>query len=183
MLTLWTVRPLSDYTLLQQQGIYRTDSQKILPHRLPAYRWMAQRLAERCPPPFEGALPVWAWYRAYGTRQPKPDLRKSGHLPKGEAGVRLELEISGHDVLLSSFDAWHAVLNDCCFALTDAEYEHYEHLAHTLPAAEFEQIKRQSWLKIFDLDLLPDPAVYEVQAVFWQLRIEQVKKVDFFTAS
>lgn len=181
MLTLWTVRPLSDYTLLQRQGIYTTDPNLVEPHRLSAYRWMAEQLAKRCPPPPDAELPVWAWYRAHGLHKPKPDLRKTGHLSKGEQGVRLEFEIDEQAVLLSSFDGWHAVLNDHCFALTDEEYEYYEHLEQTLPAGEFERVKQQSWLKIFDLSLLPDPEIYEVQAVFWQLKAEQVKKADFFT--
>ena len=47
---------------------------------------------------------------------------------------------------------------------------------------DFEIIKRQSWLNIFDLSLLPDPDTYEIQAVLWEIKIEWVKKVDFFTA-
>ncbi|UYZ73367.1 DUF3841 domain-containing protein [Moraxella bovis] len=84
---------------------------------------------------------MWAWYHAHGANKPKPDLRKSGHLPKGERGVRIEFTLPKERVLLSNFDGWHAVLNDWCFALDDDEYEHYGRLEQTLPPDEFQSIK------------------------------------------
>lgn len=180
MLTLWTVRPISDFDILQHDGIYRTDPTWVDEHRLTAYRWIAGELAKRTAPPPHASLPVWAWYHAHGANKPKLDLRRSGHLPKGEKGVRIEFTIPKEMVLLSNFDGWHAVLNDCCFSLTDDEYDHHEHLEQTLPPHEFNQIKEQAWQKIFDLSLIPDPTIYEIQAVFWELRLNWVKKVDFF---
>ena len=41
----------------------------------------------------------------------KPDLRSSGHLLKGERGVRIEFRVSDRLILLSDFDLWHYVLN------------------------------------------------------------------------
>ena len=38
-------------------------------------------------------------------------LAVCGHLPKGERGVRLELQVADDRVLLSDFDLWHYVLN------------------------------------------------------------------------
>ena len=181
MMTLWTVRPASDYEILRQNGVYRTDPLLVDSHRLPAYHWISDELAKRCPPPPNVVLPVWAWYHAHGANKPKPDLRMSGHLPKGEQGVRIEFDTPKELVLLSNFDGWHSVLNDWCFSLTDDEYEHYEHLAQTLMPNEFQQIKQQTWQNIFDLSLLPDDT-YAVQAVFWELRLDWVKQVDYFTA-
>lgn len=182
MMTLWTVRPASDYEILERDGVYRTDPTLVDEHRLTAYYWIAGELAKRTPPPPDVVLPVWAWYHAHGAKRPKPDLRQSGHLPKGKSGVRIEFTIPTEMVLLSNFDGWHSVLNDWCFSLTDEEYEHYECLAQTLPPNEFHQIKQQTWQKIFDLTLIPDPAIYEIQAVFWELRLDWVQQVDFFTA-
>lgn len=182
MLTLWTIRPVSDYEILRRDGVYRTNPALVDEHRLSAYHWIASELAKRTQPLPHTSLPVWAWYHAHGANKPKPDLRQSGHLPKGEKGVRIEFTIPKEMVLLSNFDAWHSVLNDWCFALDDDEYEHYERLEQTLPPDEFQGIKEQTWQKIFDLSLIPDPTTYEIQAVFWELRLDWVKKVDFFTA-
>lgn len=182
MLTLWTVRPIGDYEVLRRDGVYRTDPLLVDSHRLSAYQWIAGELAKRCSPPPNVSLPVWAWYHAHGANKPKPDLRQSGHLPKGEKGVRIEFTIPKEMALLSNFDAWHSVLNDWCFALDDDEYEHYEYLEQTLPPDEFQGIKEQTWQKIFDLSLIADPTIYEIQAVFWELRLDWVNRVDFFIA-
>lgn len=109
-------------------------------------------------------------------------MRQRGHLQSREYGVRIEFEVPEHLVLLSSFDGWHAVLNNHCLALNDAEYIAYEQLEKVSAKDEFETIKKRSWLKIFDLSLLPDPNSYEIQAVLWEIKIEWVKKVDFFIA-
>lgn len=181
-LKLWTVRPETDYFILEKQGAYSTDEHLVFQHRLIPYRWIAQKLAEKVPAPMGITLPIWAWYRAHGLQRIKPDLRKKGHLSQGERGVRIEFEVPENQVLLSSFDGWHAVLNNHCFTLTDEEYEFYENLEMNMSAKEFQKVKQATWDKIFDLSLLPDPNIYEVQAVLWQIKLEWVKKVDFFIA-
>lgn len=182
LLKLWTVRPLDDYLLLKKQGFYTADAAYVLPERIEAYRWMSQKLAERTLPPQGVEMPLWAWYCAHGSRQPKPDLRKTGHLEKGAQGVRIEFAMPAEQVLLSSFDGWHSVLNNHFFSLDDAEYAYHETLKTKLPSAEYQREKERSWQRIFDLDLIPDRSVYEIQAVFWQLELSSVIKVDFFTA-
>lgn len=179
---LWSVRPESDYAILEKWGVYHTDDTHVLNHRLEAYYWMAEQLAKKVPPPKGVNLPVWAWYRAYGLKQIKPDLRKKGHLQSGERGVRIEFNAPEDMVLLSNFDAWHSVLNNNCFAVDDKEYEFYEKLQETSSLEAFDKIKKETWQKIFDLDIVPDPNIYEVQAVLWEIRKEWVEKVDFFIA-
>ena len=182
MLTLWTVRPATDYDLLKEQGFYTADECFVMPERLEAYRWMSRRLSEKTPAPPGVCFPLWAWYRTHGDKHPKPDLRRSGHLEKGEKGVRIEFMIPAEQVLLSSFDGWHAVLNNHFFSLDDREYEYHEKLETELPPDALQQEKEKSWLRIFDLSLLLDPSVYEVQAVFWRLELSSVVGVDYFTA-
>lgn len=181
-LKLWTVRPESDYFLLEKQGVYHTDEHLVPSHRLEAYYWISEQLNKKVLAPKGVSLPIWAWYRAYGLNQAKPDLRKKGHLQKGERGVRIEFNAPEDLVLLSNFDGWHSVLNNHCLALSDEEYYFYESLEKTCSKSDFEKIKRESWLKIFDLNLLENPNTYEVQAVLWELRSEWIQKVDFFTA-
>ena len=181
-LKLWTVRPESDFFLLQKQGFFRTDKRFVDEFHLVAYHWMARQLKYKTPPPKGVNLPVWAWYRYGGLNQIKPDLRKSAHLKRGERGVRIEFEVAENLVLLSNFDAWHAVLNNWCCSLNMKEYDYYEKMEKICSKTEFEEMKHKSWLKIFDLDLLDDPGTDAIQAVLWELRLEWVKKVDFFIA-
>ncbi|MDO4226213.1 DUF3841 domain-containing protein [Neisseria sp.] len=182
LIKLWTVRPASDFAILQKQGVYTADERYVMPERMEAYQWMSRRLAEKTPAPAGVRFPLWAWYHAHGSKRPKPDLRKRGHLEKGEKGVRIEFLMPETDVLLSSFDGWHAVLNNHFFSLDDQEYEHHENMENKLSAADLQQAKEKSWLRIFDLNLIPNPAIYEIQAVFWQLDLASVVKVDYFTA-
>ena len=137
LLTLWTVRPKSDYVILQQQGVYRTNEQLVATHRLEAYHWMAEKLQRKVPAPEYIQLPVWAWYRAHGLTRVKPNLRRKGHLQSGEQGVRIEFEVPKHLVLLSNFDTWHAVLNNHCLALSDAEYRSFEELESKHPTIPY----------------------------------------------
>ncbi len=181
-LKLWTVRPENDFFLLEKQSVYRTNENLVPSHRLEPYYWIAEELRKKVPPPTGVGLPVWAWYRAHGLNQMKPDLRRKGHLQHGERGVRIEFNAPEDLVLLSSFDSWHAVLNNHCLALDDSEYDYYQNLEQTCPKDIFEKIKKESWLKIFNLDLLENPDTYEIQAILWELKIEWVNKVDFFIA-
>ena len=103
-------------------------------------------------------------------------------MEKGGQGVRIELMLPQEQVLLSSFDGWHAVLNNHFLSLTDEEYEQHASMETALSANALKRAKQKSWRRIFDLSLLPDPAVYEVQAVFWRLEMAAVTKVDYFTA-
>ncbi|MFC3873357.1 hypothetical protein [Neisseria musculi] len=66
--------------------------------------------------------------------------------------------------------------------MDDQEYEHHENMENKLSAADLQQAKEKSWLRIFDLNLIPNPAIYEIQAVFWQLDPASVVKADCFTA-
>lgn len=182
LLTLWTVRPESDYFLLKEKGIYKTDERFVDAHRLQAYYWMSEQLNKKIVSPKNVTLPVWAWYRAHGLKSPKPDLRRKGHLISGERGVRIEFVVPDNLVLLSNFDGWHAVLNNHCFAINDEEYEYYEQLEQTCSEQEFQIIKQKSWQKIFALNLLPDANIYEVQANLWELKLDWITKVDFFIA-
>lgn len=162
--------------------MFVSDPRYVIPEWQAAYRWMAERLAEKTPAPAGVEFPVWAWYRAHGQQRPKPNLRKRGFLERGQQGVRIELDLPDEQVLLSSFDGWHAVLNNWFFTLGDAQYEHAERLEASLPPDALAREKELSWHRIFNLSLLPDPEQYEVQAVFWQLHLAHVRQVDFFTA-
>lgn len=84
----------------------------------------------------------------------KPDLRSSAHLPKGTQGVKIELELVEKDVLLMDFDQWNYLLNRSYFQ------------------------QEQSWFDVFNMG----DERQLTQAVFWELRNENVKRIQRFTA-
>jgi hypothetical protein len=93
----------------------------------PAYDWMVGQLEQRVKNYPCNKYPIWAWYH------PKPDLRLSGHLPRGTSGVRVEFLVSSDRVLLSDFEAWHAVLNCWYLSLSDEESENWGNNAGMYP--------------------------------------------------
>lgn len=184
---LWTVRTWSHYQ--QARWPLRAGLRHVEPAMLPAYRWMAAQLRRRAgPPPAGVSLPLWAWAK-------RPDLRESAHLRRGVPGVLVELEVPARSVLLSDFERFHAVLNrhylerspedDARFArrLEKAGCE-----AWPYPPALRREVE-QSWLRVFRFGPRDrDPRSFgpleeaSVQAVFWELRREQVVSERRFRA-
>lgn len=165
--------------LEQARWPLRADARFVDPYMLPAYRWMASQLARRVGPPPPGVrLPLWAWVR-------RPDLRTGAHLPRGTRGVLLEVELPRRAVLCSDFERFHAVLNRHYLARSEADEARLERL----PARERRASVRASWERIFSLSArVRDEAWYGpahqalVQAVFWELRAEQLLGTRAFTA-
>lgn len=176
--------------LEQARWPLRANARFVDPYMRPAYRWMARELAHRVGPPPRGVrLPLWAWVK-------RPDLRSGAHLPRGSRGVLLELELPRQAVLLSDFERFHAVLNRhylACSAEDEARFErrlaraggrpHWPYAPSIRPRVE------ASWSRIFRFaPRVRDPAYYgpteeaPVQAVFWELREEQVVDSRIFTA-
>ena len=183
---LWTIRTTKEWDILQHEGVLRTDVALSDWHlRRRAYAWMSRQL-KKCvgAPPSGVVLPIWVWRYWAGTARARPDLRCGTMLSRGTLGVRLELNLPPESVLLSNFDAWHAVLNDHYHALDDADYEWFEQLAASgeLSAAQLKQIKEDSWQRIFDLSLILDPSTWAVQGVVWEISLTSVQKVDYFKA-
>ena len=140
------------------------------------YKWMAEQMKLRgIKQVLAAKYPFWAWYK-YSTKKNKPDLRQAGHALRGTNCVCMELELAEDSVLLSNFDLWHCVLNDMPVFAEDEWDDSYA--AYKKQSSEEQaRIKNQSWEKIFT-DFSDSP----VQATFWQLRLDDVKSVQFFTA-
>lgn len=166
---LWTIQRLPAWQQLQQTGRLQGDLNRICdPDFLPAYLWMMEQMKLRLPS-YQGGCPIWAW------SQPKPDLRQSGHFPRGTAGVRLELRIEPERVLLSDIGTWNHVLNHS--PVTFFESEPWD-----LPESELQE----SWNRIFDLTSARDEnwagKPDYIQAVFEELLISDVVRETHFIA-
>lgn len=104
-----------------------------------AYGWMRDRMAETVPD-FSGDCPVWVWLKRPSTR-PAVWWKHAG-----EAGMLVTAAVPRRRLLLSDFDAWHAVLNGWYLGGTEAEEEAVEAAGVTSPAE-----REASWARIFDL--------------------------------
>ncbi len=181
---LWTTMPKSVYDkTLAKNGVYACDANKCDMLLLSddsykkasfkkAYLWMADEMRVKIGPAPRGIqYPVWAWFRLRG-KEAKPDLRWREFQNAPVPMVLLELEIEENRVVLSNERQWkHALLNDTACCDTQEEFDWYYDSDHA-DAKEKEAFKVQSWRRIFDTQSAPN-----VQAVFWEIRTDNVKRV------
>ena len=98
----WTIQTLSAFNSLQEKGMLKGDGRRVWREFRPAYRWLVQHM-RRVPDCRGGGYPIWLW-------REKPDLRRSGHLPRGAKGILLELDIPEERILWSNFWIWNLFL-------------------------------------------------------------------------
>ena len=198
VMTLWTIQPLAAWAELQDKGVLRARSDNVSePAWMPAYRWMTGQMGSRIgPPPEADSQAIWAWYRWDGATK-TPDLRRAGHLMRGEKGVRLEIDYPNDQVLLSDFSLWHYVLNYWYLPSSEADGEAFEsELAgrglsfihqKPLPDDTYHRAIVDSWDRCFDLER-HEPGVSEreedksIQATIWEITLDQVNECRHFTA-
>lgn len=184
----WTIQPVEVMAQLKKKRALYANSSYILEEFRDAYAWMRDQMKTRIPS-YSRHYPWWGWYSR------RPDLRQSGHLPRGTQGVRLELELDPAEVLLSDFDAWHAILNRGYLGLSETEdeawYRRFEaavpnRSAWPLPEPWYSDILT-SWERIFDLETLAASEYWQsepryIQATFETLRLTDVRKCTLFVA-
>ena len=181
-LLLWTIQEEGAWKRLDETGVLRADPDRVEPEFRAAYEWMADHLAQKVPPPPGCRFPLWAWYRWNGAARAKPDLRAAGHLPPGRRGVRIAFSMSPSQVLLSDFDAWHAVLNGVPFVPEGGDYDAAMNRFGELEGAERGKFLRSTWEGIFLPAVTQWPDDASIQAVFWELGRDQVREVTSFRA-
>lgn len=190
---LWTIQPVEVYDLIMDTGVYRCDpsiaftddiGDDVFMH---AYDWLVGQMTKKIGAAPEGIeYPVWAWHTR-DWRHKKPDLRMSAYAKRGTKCVCLELEVPDDEVVLSDFDNWHFVLNDWYFsnAKNDAEDDILREKYEKLPIVEQHRMRIKSWENIFDLGPLDTDWECRgryIQATFWELKKEYIRKVQYFTA-
>lgn len=145
---LWTIQNETGWNALNNTGVLVPKVAFIDPDFKEGYDWMRIQMNKRIGKSIKKEqYPVWAWYQHYDANKKKPDLRKSGYLPPGEVGYRLEIEKDPKDILLSDFVLWHWPL---CYKeyIADSEKE-AERINLIEPSKE--KIEK-SWEKIFDMN-------------------------------
>ena len=185
---LWTIQPVEIYEQIKRDGRYTFDYEKSDNARdfAKQYKWLEHEMFARG---IEKSHPddslVWAWY-IYGGRRHKPDLRHSAYDARGTKSVCMEIEIPDSQVLLSDFGSWHYVLNNWYLGNSENESEwekEQEWLDSLLPGERQKQIE-SSWQKVFDI--APYTSNWRsngqyVQATFYNLFLDDIKKVQHFT--
>ncbi len=196
---LWTIQPIEWYEALLDMKIIYGDKKLIeeADFNLDAYHWMMQQM-DKCigVRPFPDCYPVWAWYQYNDAKRKKPDLRRCAHLQKGLKGVRIEIEKNDKNILLSDFDLWHFPLNQWNISDNEEEDNAFDKMLEEeegenarfshLPSTIKKQIVK-TWDKIFDMDYSEEYATLpkeckSIQATFWTLSVDEIVKVEYFTA-
>ena len=186
---LWTVMPKTVYeATIVADSIYVCDSAKsemIQDDRKfqNAYDWLVEQMKKNIGLPADPNIkyPVWAWYRLCGKQQ-RPDLRWLEFTGYTEPMVLIELCKENNEVLLTDENRWtHGPLNNWpCWSLDDkvwkAEQEWYDNA--DVSVEEKETRKHQTWNRIFDI-----AQSEHVQATFWELRQEDIRKVWMFNSN
>ncbi|WP_339728773.1 DUF3841 domain-containing protein [uncultured Gimesia sp.] len=149
----------------------------------PHYKWLSQQMADRIGTNPD-RCPTFAWYKFFEKHR-RPDLRWSGHFPRGTPGVRVELEVDQEQVLLSNFSMWHAVLNQDFLAGNKSESHEHEELLKAGKSTH--KMMNDSWNRIFDLKFgdwryWGKRSERAIQACIESVSIEQIRKVDHFIA-
>lgn len=186
---LWTSQEEAVYNELLKTGVYRCDL-NLSPMKdcRKQYDWLVRQMKQRIgPPPEQVTYPVWALYQQDGKHR-KPDLRRERWAfgCNGERFACLEIEIPDREVLLSDLDVWCIILNDGLLSDTEQEDRFLEAQYEALSPSEKRRMKEKNWERVFDLSPLNNDWMrrgYDIQATFWELRLEQVRDVRFFRAA
>jgi hypothetical protein len=144
-LVLWTIHPEYFFVKSKKRGYIKGDGRYIDHNFKDKYDWVAEKMLEKSITR-KRTYPVWAWYKYDGKRK-KPDLRCSGHLPRGTKGICIEFEAYKNEMLLSNFEQWHSVLNNWYLCKNEAEDAYFEKYPQLLT----ETVVRKSWDRMFDL--------------------------------
>jgi hypothetical protein len=202
-MVIWSILTQQAWEELQQKGRLQAKFCHADKDHLAAYTWMVAQMERRLTisRPSEDTMPIWVWSQWWSDRR-RPDLRASGHLPRGCQGVRVELQVEDERVLLSDFDLWHYVLNYWYLPTSEKEGESFEKkltgaglpvfgYTHQKPPAhaKFRREVERSWERIFDLSWT-DPEHFivqrssdrSIQGTMWGLLLEDVVDMTEFVA-
>lgn len=194
---LWTIQDERGWNELQSKGVLVAREEFVEPDFKSGYDWMRRQMKRRIDyRNKENQYPIWAWYQSVDKDKKKPDLRQTGYLSKGVKGYRIEFEKDSKDVLLSDFELWHTPLSYKSFiADSEIEFLNFEKaLKKTFETNSFSELPsrirtkiERSWEKVFDMEFEEEyftcPFEYkQIQATFWELREDEIIKVDTFKA-
>jgi hypothetical protein len=186
IMKLWTIQPESVYQDVMSSGVYRCEclNSAVDAHK-EQYEWLMGQMKDRVGDPPDGTLqPIWAWYTSNGERA-KPDLRRQrwSHGNAGEKYVCMEVEIPEEQVVLLDFISWKIILLDGILSDTKEESCRLEKEYESLDKESSKEMKWKNWERALDItskNMSRLDSGGSVQAVFWELKEEQIKRVNIF---
>jgi hypothetical protein len=196
---IWHIGLESKFRELVSRGRLVRDLSDVPEDFASAYGWMRQQMIDRLGLRSDDSIgwPLWSWQQYHNDRRKMPDLRNAGNLPRGTKGVRLWIEKDESEILLSDFELWHYVLSNWYLPTSMRDMDRFElevekknystYLQRPIPNTKYDYETKKSWGRIFDLDWqkvdIRSPRDEKaIQATFFELALEEVKRVDFFVA-
>lgn len=186
---LWIILSQEDYDLLLRDGVYRiTEADEELKYWGPAYDWLNGEMEKRVGPAPEGTvMPVCGWLR-WEAEKPRPDLRwvRWNWYPCGQH-VLLQADVPEEQVVCMDAGCWTSVLNGWLITDSEEESDRLKDAFERLPEAEQKKmLLHENWRRAFDIEYAGEDdwrdKGNEVEAVFWELRKEQIRSVKAFTS-
>lgn len=185
---LWTVQPQSAWTDIRKTGVFRCQREKSFNLTKPdslekPYRWLMDRMREKIGPAPAGVdYPVWAWHTWEFERR-APDPNSAAFVKRTEAKVLLTLDVPAFQAVLTDFDAWQLLLQNAYVAdaKTEEEYIRLEAWMEGLAPEALARETEASWDRVFLIDPVDSEWLTRgkyVQATFWEIRREYVKKAE-----
>jgi hypothetical protein len=167
---IWTTQSKEVWDLLQAQGTVSCDTYRAeMDFYREGYDWMVEQMVRRIGPPPRPDIryPLWGW-RQVGNYRKEYHGRLADCSGNGDEFVFITAEIPDDRILLSDFELWHCVLNHFSIPMTRQE----ERITG-------EDFLIRSWERVFDLDTRFGYAPRmrrnrDIQATFWELRLEWV---------
>ena len=203
-MVIWSILTQKAWNDLRRHGRLKVTHRHAMQEFLAPYTWMACQMERRLKisRPNKKVVPIWVWCQWEGASRRKPDLRAAGYLPRGEQGVRIELDVDDDRVLLSDFDLWHYVLNYWYLPESEKDGREFERklaraglsfygCSHECPLMNIQYRRQieQSWERIFDINwsdrrhAIASPLKKKsIQATLWEICMKDVSEVREFTA-
>ena len=170
---MYTVQSENLYKKMREQGYLEGNKDfAMFPE---AYEWMIDQMKKRITNCDMKNYPIWLWQR-------RPNRNEKALATKGERWVILKLDVPEEQILWSSFDVWHMILNNCPITYNEKEWDYFEEIG--FPKEEvtktWERLFDHQWLASRPSDWAGEYKKDWFQGVTPRITMEQVKKVSRF---
>nr|WP_288975553.1 DUF3841 domain-containing protein [uncultured Shuttleworthia sp.] len=98
----------------------------------------------------------------------------------------MEIDVPEAEVILSDFDSWSIILLHGLLSDSEEEDKRLEQEYENLSEESRQEYREANWERAFELSYVDNDWVYRgdsIQATFWELRKEHIRKVRFFTSA